>query len=551
MTTPDLILANGRIATLATDPAQPQTVSALAVRNGRVMAIGAVDELPAAGPETIVRDLGGRTVVPGLIDSHVHFVRAGRTWNDEVRWESVFSLADALASLARRAQETPAGRWIRVIGGWDENQFAEGRGPTREELDAAAPRHPVYVQMQYTYVQLNSLGMRDLGLLGDGAEERVRTSEYPEGFARDARGVLTGRAGGHTLMTWFYRQLPMPTLEEQTAGTIALSREFARLGMTGAIDGGGMSMSPDAYRAIARAHRAGGLKTKLRLFKHATRPGTETEDFAGYYRFDTPGFGDDMLRFSGIGEIIMYRSHDRISAPADYSDEAMAENKAVMMEAAEHGWPVQVHAHQREFMDKVMQAWEEIDAVHPIKDLRWGFVHGELLRGGDAERLKRLGAGALFQSLLRLNGESAVAAWGADVVARSPELNLLWDAGVPIGLGSDAMRVASYNPWTSLQWFVTGRTVRGGRTLADEHLLSRERALRGYTQGGAWFTFEEDVRGQLTPGFAADVAVLTDDYFTVPEDEIQHLASAMTLVDGEVVHDDGSVAGKSSPPEGH
>ncbi|MDQ4214688.1 amidohydrolase [Microbacterium sp. ASV81] len=545
MSTPDLILRNGRIATLAKDGTAPEFVEALAVRGGKVVAIGAEADLPAAGPATVVYDLDGKLAVPGLIDSHVHFVRAGRTWDDEVRWEDMYSLADALASLAARAEDVPEGRWIRVIGGWDEKQFSEKRGPTREELDAAAPNHPVYVQMQYTYVVLNSRGMTEVGLHGDGAEDRVRDSQFPQGFQRDESGALTGRAGGGPLMTWFYRQLPMPTVDEQAAGTVSLSKEFARLGMTGAIDGGGLSTGPEAYRAIAKANFDGGLKTKVRLFKHATRPGMEDEDFSGYYRFDSPGFGDDMLRFSGIGEIIMYRSHDRIADPADYSDEAMAENKAVMREAAKHGWPVQVHAHQREFMDKVMTAWEEINEEFPITDLRWGFVHGELLGAGDAERLKRLGAGALFQSLLRLNGEEAIAVWGAERVAHAPELNLMWDAGVQIGLGSDAMRVASYNPWVSLHWFLTGRTIQGNRTLADEHLLSRERALRGYTQGGAWFTFEEEERGQLVPGFAADIAVLTDDFFTIPVDEIPHLASRLTLLDGDVVHDDGTVARQS------
>lgn len=541
MGTPDLILKNGRIATLATDPAQPDFVEALAVRNGKVVAIGAESDLPAAGRDTAVYDLGGRTAIPGVIDSHVHFVRAGRTWDDEVRWENMFTLADALASLAQRALEIPTGKWIRVIGGWDEKQFAEGRGPTREELDEAAPDHPVYVQMQYTYVVLNSLGMKEIGILGDTAEARVIDSEFPQGFQRSADGKLTGRAGGGPLMTWFYRQLPMPTLEEQTAGTISLSREFARLGMTGAIDGGGLSTGPEAYRAISKANISGDLKTKVRLFKHATRPGAEATDFDGYFRFDSPRFGDEMLRFSGIGEIIMYRSHDRIAEPADYSDEAMAENKEVMMNAAEHGWSVQVHAHQREFIDKILAVWEEIDRVHSIKDLRWGFVHAELMHAGDAERLNRLGAGVLFQSLLRLNGDEAIVAWGADQISHAPELNLLWDAGVPIGLGSDAMRVASYNPWTSLQWFITGLTIRGTRTLADEHLLTRERALRGYTQGGAWFTFEEKERGQLVPGFAADIAVLSDDYFSMPVENIQHIVSHLTVVDGEVAHDDDSV----------
>jgi predicted amidohydrolase YtcJ len=532
---PDLILVNGVIATVSANPQFPAEVSALAIENGRIQAVGDDASIRArASADTQVLDLGGARVVPGLIDSHVHFLRAGRTWNDELRWEDTTSLADALESIRVRASQLPEGRWIRVIGGWDQRQFREGRGPTREELDAVAPRHPVYVQMLYAYAVLNSAGLAALGL----NEAGVAASPHPEAFERDANGQLTGRGEG-PLMTWFYAQLPPPTFAEQVASTGALSREFGRLGLTGAIDGGGMNTGPDAYGPIYEAWRQGILKTRVRLFKHASTQGDEFEEYAGYLRYEHPRFGDAILQTTGVGEILLRRTHDRVVKAADYSDEAMAQTKDLLERFAAKGWPFQIHVHQREFFLKLLDVFEEIHATTPIDQLRWSFIHAEQTYAEDIPRLRRLGLGLLFQSLFRFSGESAVATWGADKAAHSPELRDLIDAGLPVGFGSDAMRVASYNPWASIQWFLTGLTVSGTPTLKAPHLLSRAEVLRGYTAAGAWFTFEEDTRGQLVPGYWADLAVLDRDYFTVPVEEVQLIESDLTLLGGEVIWDSG------------
>jgi len=536
--TPDLILHNGLITTMADDTGHPAEVSALAVAGTKVAAIGAdADILALADASTQVVDLKGARVVPGLEDSHIHFLRAGRTWNDELRWEDIYTLKEALASIAARTTEVPAGTWIRVIGGWDERQFAEGRGPTREELDAVAPHHPVYVQMQYTYAVFNTLGWNELGL----SEEAVAASPAPEDFERDAAGKLTGR-GWHKLMTWFYKKLPEPTFEEQVLSTGALSTGLAKLGMTACIDGGGMNTGPDAYDAIYEAWHRGILKTRVRLLKHASTFGDEFEDFAGYMRFDHPHFGDDILQVSGMGEILLRRTHDRVAVPADYGEEAMAQTKQLVTDFAKRGWPFQIHVHQRDFFLKLLDTFAEVNETYPIAPLRWGFIHAESTFQEDIPKLKALGLGCLFQSLFRYNGESAIEAWGEERVAHSPELRHLLDAGVPVALGSDAMRVASYNPWASMQWFITGLTISGTPTLRAPHLLSREEALRGYTAHGAWFTFEETRRGRLIPGHLADLAVLDRDYFAIPDKEIHLVTSDLTLLGGEAIWDTGRYA---------
>ncbi len=536
----DLILTGGAIWTGA-----GATVSALAVRDGRILATGSDAEVGGVADARTRRvDLGGRCVVPGLVDGHVHFIRAGRTWNDELRWEDVDTLIGALDAIAARVAGTAPGSWIRVIGGWDEKQLAEGRGPTRAELDRVAPHHPVFVQMGYTYAQLNTAALAAIGLTAERAAtlpDEVGLDVATDRVELDDTGALTGRGFGMSLMAWFYRQLPVPTAEEQVASTIALSREFARLGVTGVIDGGGVNTGPDAYAAVYEAWRRGELATRVRLFEHATSRGREAEEFAGYLRYQQPRFGDDLLRVSGMGEIFLYKSHDRLGIPADESPEALAELRDILRECARKEWPIQIHARNEGFIAGVVDVWEQVAAEHPVDALRWGMVHGDRLTADQLAVLARLGIGVYAQSLMRFSGERARASLGAEIVSQAPPVRAILDAGVPLSLGSDAMRAASYNPFSSLRYVLDGLTVGGVETLAPENLLSREEALTGYTSTNAWFTHEENERGTLEAGKVADLAVLSDDYFTVPLEEMGRLTSELTLLGGRAVWSSGAV----------
>ncbi|GII95552.1 amidohydrolase [Sinosporangium siamense] len=535
---PDRILVNGRITTLA-EVAEVGEVSALAIAGGVITSVGGDEEIRSlAGESTEVVDLGGRRVIPGLIDSHVHFVRAGLTWDDEIRWEDVYELSTGLELVAEATRRQPKGSWIRVIGGFDERQFRDGgRGPTRQELDRVAPDHPVYVQMQYTYVQLNTLAMEAMGI----TEELVASVTHLGRFERDENGELTGRGRGVQLMPWFYRQLPTPAFENQVASTASLSREFARVGLTGCIDGGGFNTGPDVYHPIYETWRRGELSTRVRLFKHGAAPGTEEEDLSGYARFLEPHFGDDMMRMSGIGEVIIFHSHDLMETPGDTSDEAMELHERLLTPFAAKGWTVQIHAFHTRYIDRLLDVWERIDKKHPISGLRWTIVHGVGITEEHIPRLKALGAGVMAQSLMRFHGDASIKSWGAPLIAKSPEMRKLIEAGVPIALGSDGMRGASYNPFTSLEWFLTGLTVAGTPTLAQENLLTREEALRGYTVGSAWCTFEDESRGRLVPGNRADLVVLSKDYLTIPTEEIHTITSELTLLDGRTVWTSGIV----------
>lgn len=534
---PDLLLVNGRVATLAAGGTTPPEVEALAVRGGRIVALGDTADLrELAGPGTVMVDLGGRRVIPGLCDSHVHFVRAGLTWNDEIRWEDVRDLGAGLRLIGEAAAARPRGSWIRVIGGWHPDQLPERRGPSREELDRVAPHHPVLVQNQYRWGLLNTLGAQAIGLTAEKAESLSAGAPY-------AQAAPTGSVRGIAALRWLYAQLPAPSPDEQVASTIALSRELARRGITALIDGGGVNTGPDAYHAVFRAARAGGLTTRVRLTMHASGPGAEREEYEGYLRHVHPLVGDEFLRVLGLGEIVVYAIHDSAERAVDLSPDALGLLRWTCGEFAARGWPLQIHTCRPETVEAVLDCWEATDRVHPIRGLRWALVHAECLTATMIERLRLLGAGVLTPSLFRFEGDDMLNLLGAGPMASTPPLREILTAGVPFGAGTDAMRVASYQPFDALQWYVTGRTMTGRPTRDEAHLLTREEALRAYTLGGAWFSFEEGQRGSLEPGKIADLVVLDRDYFAVPAGEIGSLQVGLTLLGGRVAWASDAFAG--------
>ncbi|WP_238009427.1 amidohydrolase [Dactylosporangium sp. AC04546] len=531
--TADLILVDGDITTSAGG----RRVAALAVRAGRVLAAGSTEEIRrSAGPDTTVVDLGGRCVIPGLVDNHIHFVRAGLTWNTELRWERCASLAAGLDTIAEAARTRPPGEWVLVIGGWHERQFPEGRGPDRAELDAAAPERPVLVQMMYDWAQVNTAGMRAAGVTAETA--RAAGAHL---FAWDDQGQPTGRVLGMEGCKWLYARLPKETLEQQIASTGTLSRDLNRFAVTALIDGGGVNTGPDVYEAVYELDRRGELTVRTFLTVHASARGREAEEIAGYLRYGRPRHGSGTLWLLGFGEVVLYGLHDRVHTRVDVTDADRAELIRVFSDLAAGGWPVQMHAHRPEVIETVIAACEAVNARYPLAPLRWGIVHGEMIDAAHVGRIRALGLGVLTQSLLRFLGGQAIDAFGAERVRDAPPLRALLDAGVPVSAGTDAMRGASYDPFTSLHFYLTGRTIGGDRIVSDENLLDRDEALRLYTRGSAWNCFAEHEIGALEPGYRADLAVLSDDYFTVDVDKIMTLESELTLLGGRPVHASGEL----------
>ncbi len=537
----DLILHGARIATM--DPARP-TASAVAVRDGRFVAVGSVDDvMRLRGPLTRVIDAGGRTVIPGLNDSHIHVVRGGLNYNLELRWDGVPSLADALRMLRDQAARTPAPQWVRVVGGWSEFQFAERRMPTLAEINAVAPDTPVFVLHLYDRALLNRAALRAVGYGKD-------TPDPPGAeIQRDAKGEPTGMLIARPNAGILYRTLAMgPKLEpeDQRNSTRHFLRELNRLGITSIIDaGGGFQRYPDDYQVVEDLHRRGELTVRVAYNLFTQRPKEELDDFRRWTGSTSPGRGDDFYRMNGAGEMLVYTAadfEDFLEPRPDLPGAVEGELEGVVRLLAEKRWPFRLHATYEESIRRFLDVFERVDRDVPLHGLNWFFDHAETISERSIERVRALGGGIAIQHRMAFQGEYFLDRYGAAATAATPPIRRMLEMGVPVGAGTDATRVASYNPFVALHWLVTGRTVGGTSMWAPQNRLDRSEALRLYTVGSAWFSGEDGRKGAIANGQLADLAVLTADYFSVPDEEIKGLQSVLTIVGGRVVYGTGDYA---------
>ncbi len=533
--TADLILHNGRITTL--DRAHPEA-EAIAIRDGRVQSVGrTADIMPLAGPGTRLIDAGGRRVIPGLIDSHMHIIRGGLNYNMELRWDGVRSLAQAMEMLKAQVAITPPPQWVRVVGGFTEHQFAEKRLPTLDEVNAIAPDTPVFILHLYDRALLNAAALRAVGYTRDTPSPPG--AEIQRDPAGNPTGLLVARPNAGLLYATLAKGPRLPP-EYQKNSTRHLMREVNRLGVTGVIDaGGGFQNYPDDYAIIEDLHREGDLTLRIAYNLFTQTPKGELEDFARWTDMVAPGQGDDLYRHNGAGEMLVFSAADfedfrepRPDLPAAMETDL----KAVVRLLAEKRWPFRMHATYDETISRALDVFEEVDREVGFDGLRWFFDHAETISPRSIERVKRLNGGIAVQHRMVYQGEDFVARYGAAAAEQTPPVARMLEAGIPVGGGTDATRVASYNPWVALWWLVSGKSIGGLRMTWPDRRLDREAALRLWTEGSAWFSGEQAVKGRLAPGQLADLAVLGADYFAVPEDEIQDIAAVLTILGGRVVH---------------
>ncbi|MCC7386590.1 MAG: amidohydrolase [Deltaproteobacteria bacterium] len=546
MSAADVILKNGRIAT--GDPRNPNA-EAVAIKSGRFTVVGTEKAAMAeSGPGTQVIDLGGRTVIPGLIDSHIHTIRGGLNYNLELRWDGVPSLADALRRLREQAQRTPAPQWVRVVGGWNEFQFAERRLPTLDELNAAAPETPVFVLYLYGMALLNRAALRVVGYTKD--------TPNPPGaeIQRDKQGNPTGLLIAKPNANLLYATLakgPKLSYEDQLNSSRHFNRELNRLGLTSVIDaGGGFQNYPDDYRVVEELHKQGQLTLRVAYNLFTQKPMQELEDFKRWTEMVRPGQGDAFYRMNGAGEMLVFSGadfEDFLEPRPDLPPSAEAELEAVVRHLVENRWPFRLHATYDESIRRFLDVFEKVNRDVPFKDLRWWFDHAETISPKSLERTKALGGGIAIQDRMAFQGEHFISRYGKDTAAHSPPIRRMRELGIPVGAGTDATRVASYNPWLALYWLVTGKTIAGAALYPESNRMSREEALGLFTSGSAWFSGEQADKGAIAAGKLADLAALSADYFSVPEEEIKSLESVLTIVDGKVVYGAGGFAPLAPP----
>ncbi|RQZ39761.1 amidohydrolase [Burkholderia sp. Bp9099] len=543
----DLIVYNGKIAT---QDARQSFVTALAVKDGRILASGSGrDVLRHARDGTPRIDLNGRTVIPGLNDSHLHMIRGGLNFNLELRWDGVPTLADALGMLRRQVLRTPAPHWVRVVGGWTEFQFAEKRGPTVAELNAIAPDTPVFILHLGDSALLNAAALRAIGYGRD-------TSDPPGGeIQRDRLGRPTGMLIARPDMGILHAVLeraPKLGHDDQINSTRHFMRELNRFGVTSTIDAGGdFQAYPDDYAAVMALAKRGELTVRIAYSLFVQQAGRELDDYARWVTLAKPGDGDAFLRMNGAGELLVYSAADFgnfLEPRPDLPDALEAELAAVVRLLVRHRWPFRLHATYDESIGRFLNVLEAVNRELPFDGLRWFFDHCETISDANIARIAALGGGVTVQHRMAFQGEYFIARYGAEAAARTPPIRAMLAAGLPVGAGTDATRIASYNPFLSLYWMVSGRTVGGTALYPEWNRLGRMEALRRYTVGSAWFSNEDDRKGALVPGQYADFAVLTDDYFTIDEAQIKTLSSVLTVVGGKVVHAADEFAPLAPPP---
>lgn len=540
MITPDLILHNGKITTND----KPIEVPAIAFAGGRVVASGTdADVLKTRGASTKVIDLNGRRAVPGLNDSHLHLIRGGLNFNLELRWDGVPSLADALRMLKEQAKRTPPPQWVRVVGGWSEFQFAERRMPTLAEVNAAAPDTPVFILHLYDRAILNAAALRAVGYTKD-------TPEPPGGeIQRDKHGNPTGILIARPNAMILYATLakgPKLAPTDQLNSTRHFMRELNRLGVTSVIDaGGGFQNYPDDYQIIEDLHRRGEMTVRVAYNLFTQKPKGELEDFSKWVGMTKPGAGSDYYRMNGAGEMLVFSAadfEDFLEPRPDLAPGMEGELRRVVKLLAEHRWPFRLHATYDESISRFLDVFEAVNREVPFDGLRWFFDHAETVTERNLERIKALGGGLAVQHRMAFQGEYFVDRYGAKAAEHTPPIAKMLAMGIPVGAGTDATRVASYNPWVSLSWMVTGRTVGGLALYPEANRLDRATALKLYTRGSAWMSSEDGEKGTLAVGQLGDLTVLSADYFTVPEEEIRGIESVLTVVGGKVVFGAGPFA---------
>ena len=548
--TPDLILHHGRFTTL--NRAQP-TASAVAITGGRFTAVGTDREiLPLAGPGTRAIDLQGRSVLPGLIDNHLHIIRGGLNFNMELRWDGVRSLADAMAMLRRQVAVTPAPQWVRVVGGFTEHQFAEKRLPTIAELNAVAPDTPVFILHLYDRALLNAAALRAVGY--------TRETPAPPGgeIVRDSAvnptGLLLAKPNAAILYATLAKGPKLPH-DYQVNSTRHFMRELNRLGVTGAIDaGGGFQAYPDDYAVIQELADADQLTIRLAYNLFTQKPKQEKEDFLHWTATSQYKQGTDYFRHNGAGEMLVFSAADfedfRQPRP-EMGPEMEDDLEEVVRILAQNRWPWRMHATYDETITRALDVFEKVNRDTPLAGLNWFFDHAETISERSIDRIAALGGGVAVQHRMAYQGEYFVERYGAGAAEATPPVKRMLEKGVKVSAGTDATRVASYNPWVSLSWLVTGKTVGGLQLTPQRNCLDREAALRMWTENVTWFSNEEGKKGRIEVGQLADLVVPDRDFFACPESDIADTTALLTVVGGKVVYGAGDFAahdGAAPPP---
>lgn len=536
----DIIIVNGRVITL--DDANPYA-EAIAISGNHILGVGTVQQINKYKTKaTRMVDAKGKTIIPGLFDSHLHVIRGGRFYNSELRWDGVKSLKRALEMLREQAARTPQDQWVRVVGGWNEYQFEEKRLPTLEEINEATGNVPTFILYLYGKAWINQAGIKTLKITAD-------TANPPGGLIqKDKSGFPTGLLLAEPNAFILYStlaKLPELTTEQKINSTLQYMTELNRLGVTGVMDaGGGFQNFPDDYAITDSLNRSGRITVRLPYFLFAQKRGTELTDYSKWISvvdidhhpdervpdYYVQGGGENLIAEAADFENFLY---PRPELPADME----AKLKPVIQLLVKNRWPFRLHATYNESISRDLDVIEAVNKETPLNGLLWFFDHAETVSDENLKRIKALGGGIAIQHRMAYQGESFISRYGKSYAATAPPVKKMLELGIPVALGTDGTRVASYNPWIALYWITTGKTIGGTQVMEQSNTLDRLTALKLLTIGG-YTLIKDGFKGTIGKGSLADLVILSDDYLTIPDEQIRNITSLLTIVNGKIVWGD-------------
>tara|TARA_R110000796_G_scaffold104102_1_gene213685 strand:+ start:19136 stop:20803 length:1668 start_codon:yes stop_codon:yes gene_type:complete len=519
-----------------------QFVQAVAIKDGIILQTGTskniLDKYKIESTKLI--DAKGKTVIPGLNDSHMHVIREGLNYNSELRWDGVKTLKRAMEMLKEQAARTPPGVWIKVIGGWNEYQFEEKRQPTIEEINTAVPDKPVFITYLYGKAFLNKKGIEVLGY-----DKNTHYEGSP--LEQDANGNLTGLMFAKETPKAIYTTLGLTTkltADERINSTLQFNRELNRFGLTSVVDaaGGGQNYPAD-YATSLELAKQGKLSLRISYYLFAQQKGKELQDYEKWVSETFPNKNDNLFMSNGFSE--EGAGENIVATAADFenfleprivlSDEMEEDLEPIIRLLVQNRWPFRLHATYGESIDRMLNVFEKVNAEVPFNGLRWFFDHAETITPQELERVKTLGGGVAVQFRMYFQGELYEKLYGAPKI-QLPPIKKMLEMGIPVGMGTDATRISTYNPWMAMHWLLTGKTIGGMQFWPKTEILDKFTALQLYTSGSAWFSGEENDKGKLIKGMYADLSILSDDYFTVEPDEVRKIESVLTIVNGCIVY---------------
>ncbi|MEJ8819477.1 amidohydrolase [Lacibacter sp. H407] len=536
----DIIIINGRITTM--DDSNSETEAVAIAANKIILTGNNKTVMKLATTSTKIIDAKGRRIIPGLFDSHLHVIRGGRFYNAELRWDGVSTLKRALEMLKEQAQRTPEGQWVRVVGGWNEYQFDEKRLPTLEEINEATGDVPVFILYLYGKAWVNKAGLQKLNINSETSNPAGGLIEKDNDG--NPTGLLVAEPNAFILYSTLAK-LPELSNEEKINSTLQYMTELNRLGITAVMDaGGGFQNFPDDYVITDSLHKAGKITIRLPYYLFAQKKGAELTDYKKWIVM----VDIDQQSSNGINEVdyhVKGGGENLVADAADFENflfvrpelpSTMESNlKPVIQILVRNRWPFRIHATYNESITRDLNVIEEVNKETPLNGLVWFIDHAETISEENMQRIKALGGGIAIQHRMAYQGESFIHRYGKKAALAAPPVKRMLEIGLPVGLGTDGTRVASYNPWIALYWITTGKTIGRTQTMSSENVLDRVTALKLMTVGG-YSLIRENNKGKIQKGFFADLVMLDKDFFTVADEEIPTINSLLTIVDGKIVY---------------